>query len=446
MINMLYLKMKKLGLSIFILFGFVLSTVSSDFLVLKNVSLFDSKNFGKDFVLLKNRTIVIKGNKIYNIGESDKVNIPENSKIINLKGKFAFPGLIDGFAAINNQHYANAYLYSGITSIIAVSGGRRGILYDKAKPSPTLYKLEGVGEEKVSNNEIIKTLKKFKRDNYKIALLMYKLTPEQLKLAIKKAHSLGLSTIGELGFTGYLEAIDYRIDAFVHTTRYSLFLADEKMRESVARQPFSDDLNSPKWKYYKWLTNLNLNDKKIIKKIKTFGRKHPVLIPTFGLLYLDMPEHKNPWKERVSILLNPKDINNPADKLTGNHNYDRKHLIAYRRLALKEYEIEKRYYRAGAHYLTGSGTDVWGSMAGIFLHYELQALKKVGLSNSEIISAATSNFSEVFGWKVGKLKKGYLADILILNKNPLKNLENLKDILLLIHNGKIINRNSLLRR
>ena len=69
----------------------------------------------------------------------------------------------------------------------------------------------------------------------------------------------------------------------------------------------------------------------------------------------------------------------------------------------------------------------------------------MGLSNCEVISSGTSNFSDVFGWKVGKIKEGYKADILILNNNPLKSIENLKKIFLLIHNGKIIKRESLLK-
>ncbi len=396
-------------------------------------------------MILKNSSIVLENGFISEIKKTEKISLKKDDKVFDLKGKYAFPGLIDGFSAINNQSYANAYLYCGVTSIIAVGGGRRGVIYESGNPSPNLFKLEGIGEDKVSNEEILERMKTLKKENYKVLLLMYKLNNSQLKYSIKEAKKLGFSTIGELGFSDYIKAISYGIDAFVHTTRYSLFLADKKMRESVAKEPFSDDLESPKWKYYRWLTELDLKNPKILKKIKNFALKNPVLIPTFGLLYLDLPSHKNPWKERVSILINPKDLNNPADKITGEHNYDEAHKVAYRKLALKQYEIEKLYYRGGARYLSGSGTDVWGSMPGIFLHHELSALKKIGLSQCEVLSASTSNFSDVFGWKIGKLKKGYKADILILNKNPLHALGNLKDIYFIVHNGKIIKREKLLR-
>ncbi len=430
----------------FLILMFSSSIFSSDTIALLNGKLVFISNFGKDYRIIENGVILIKKDRIYKIGKANKVKLPESVKKIDLNGMYVLPGLIDGFAAVNNQNYCNAYLYSGVTSIIAVSGGRRGDLYLKCKPSPALFKLEGIGEEKISNEEIVNTLYRFKKKGYRVALLMYKLTPEQVKIAVKEAHSLGISTIGELGFTKYLDAISYGVDAFVHTTRYSLDLAPREMAESVAKEPFSDNLNSPKWKYYKWLTDVNLSSPKIKKKIKEFASKHPVLIPTFGLLYLDTPWHENPWNEKVSILISPETVNNPADRITGNHDYDEEHLKAYRELALKQYEIEKMYYREGARYLTGSGTDVWGSMPGIFLHYELEALEKIGLSIPEVLAAATSNFSDVFGWRIGKLKEGFKADLLILEESPLKSLKNLKKIKFLINKGKIIKRENLLRR
>lgn len=47
-------------------------------------------------------------------------------------------------------------------------------------------------------------------------------------------------------------------ETIVHSTRYSLDAAPANLIQAVAEQPFSDDLNSPKWQYYKFLTNLAL--------------------------------------------------------------------------------------------------------------------------------------------------------------------------------------------
>ncbi|NIO49977.1 MAG: hypothetical protein GTN73_11185 [Candidatus Aminicenantes bacterium] len=62
-------------------------------------------------------------------------------------------------------------------------------------------------------------------------------------------------------------------------------------------------------------------------------------------------------------------------------------------------------------------------------------------------AAATTGFADTFGWnELGEVKPGRKADILVLNKNPLENIENLKDISLLILNGDTIDREALLKK
>jgi hypothetical protein len=129
-------------------------------------------------------------------------------------------GLIDGFAAHNNQAYANAYLYMGVTSIIVVSGGRRGDLFFHGDPGPTIYPLSDVGSEKSDAKDLSNKIEQKAAEGIKILLLMYKLPPQQLKLAAEKAHSLGMGTIGELVYSSYATGIDAGIDVFVHATRY----------------------------------------------------------------------------------------------------------------------------------------------------------------------------------------------------------------------------------
>ncbi len=75
---------------------------------------------------------------------------------------------------------------------------------------------------------------------------MYKLTPKQLDLAHNEAKKLGMGTIGELGFTSYKKGMDLGVDAFVHTTRYSLDIAPDSIAIKVAKQPFSNDFGSSK--------------------------------------------------------------------------------------------------------------------------------------------------------------------------------------------------------
>lgn len=386
-------------------------------------------------------------NEIVSYGKLDQTKeLPEAAKVIEASGKYIMPGLVEGFGTLNNQAYANAYLYKGITTLLEVDGYRRGSYYPAANPSPDIYRLESVGEEPVNSKVLIARVDSLYNANYKVVLMMYSLTPEQARLVYNHAKSLGMATIGELGLTSYQEGMGIGIDAFVHTTRYSLDVAPKDMATAVAHAPFSNDLQSPKWTYYKYLTQLKPDDPALLEHAQTLAASNSFIMPTMSLSYLDLPDSRNPWDNPVAAILNPEDINRPADPITGKHSIGQEEQEAYSNLIANETTvIEPAYYQAGAKYLSGSANDVWGTMPGISLHTELELLhSKAGLSIEETLAATTINFNKAFSWQVGQLKPGFEADILILNDNPLENLNNLNSIDKLFNNGVEINHKDLL--
>ena len=389
--------------------------------------------------------VLLEGNNIIAVGPRDEVEIPAGASLIDASGKYVLPGLIDAFAALNNQSYADAFLYMGVTSIVGLSSARRGDLYLDADPGPAIYKLKSAGDVPRTTDELLADIESLAEDGCRVVLLMYEIRPDQLEAAVERAHSLGLGTIGELGHTTYREGIEAGLDAFVHTTRYSMDIAPRDMAAAVAAQPFSDDLDSPKWRYYKFLTGLDPSDQRLLDHAAMLGGSGVSIMPTLSLLYLDLPDNANPWDEPIAAILDPADINSPADPATGEHIYDPEHAEAYAALAAKELLIEGVYRAAGSHYLAGSATDVWGTMPGISLHTELTLLVRIGLTPRQAIAASTYNVSETFGWKeIGLLEAGRRADILIVDANPLDDIVNLKRINTVIRNGEVIDRQALL--
>ena len=96
-------------------------------------------------------------------------------------------------------------------------------------------------------------------------------------------------------------------------------------------------------------------------------------------------------------------------------------------------------------YLAGSGTSAFGTLPGISLHNELRMLTELGLTPREAIAAATSNVGEVFRWPtVGKIAKGYDADVVVVDADPTADIRNLKKIRMVILNGEIVDRQALL--
>ena len=162
--------------------------VYSETIALVGGTVIDVSGFGNSFRDIYKSVVLIEGDRIAAVGDKRSLRIPEEAKIVDLKGKYVLPGLVDGFAALDNQSYANCYLFMGITSIVGIYGGRRAPLFEGANPCPDIYRFGYVGEQKATYQEIVKRIEAWAEKGVKFLLLHYELRPEQTKIAIEKAH------------------------------------------------------------------------------------------------------------------------------------------------------------------------------------------------------------------------------------------------------------------
>ncbi len=95
--------------------------------------------------------------------------------------------------------------------------------------------------------------------------------------------------------------------------------------------------------------------------------------------------------------------------------------------------------------LTGTGSPAFSTMPGISMHTELELLVRLGLTPREALAAATSNYSEHFGWhELGLVEMGRRADLLILAADPTADISNTRKIRYVILDGVILDRDALL--
>ena len=125
----------------------------AEVLVLVGGTVVDTGDWGQSTVDIEDAVVIVEGGEIIEVGRRNETVVPSGAGVIDVSGKFIVPGLVDGFAAINNQAYANAYLASGVTSIISVDGGRRGGLFLDADPGPRIHRLDSVGYERATLEE-----------------------------------------------------------------------------------------------------------------------------------------------------------------------------------------------------------------------------------------------------------------------------------------------------
>ena len=74
---------------------------------------------------------------------------------------------------------------------------------------------------------------------------------------------------------------------------------------------------------------------------------------------------------------------------------------------------------------------------------ELQLLKEAGLTNMQIIIAATKHAAEIcsVNHEVGTIERGKIADLIIVEGNPLEDLECVYNIKMVIKEGCIVVEN-----
>ena len=96
-------------------------------------------------------------------------------------------------------------------------------------------------------------------------------------------------------------------------------------------------------------------------------------------------------------------------------------------------------HRAGVSILAGTDAPLRNSPPGFGLHEELVMLTRAGLSNIEALRAATSGPARYFGMdSLGTVEAGKLADLVLLDSNPLEDIRNTRRIVAVMANGRVI--------
>jgi imidazolonepropionase-like amidohydrolase len=101
----------------------------------------------------------------------------------------------------------------------------------------------------------------------------------------------------------------------------------------------------------------------------------------------------------------------------------------------------KKLVDAGVKYGFGTDTGPPGRFPGYFEHLEMQLMADAGLTPTQIIQAATKNGAEFLGVSkdLGTLENGKWADLIVLGRNPLDNIQNTRSIEMVLIAGKKVN-------
>jgi hypothetical protein len=112
------------------------------------------------------------------------------------------------------------------------------------------------------------------------------------------------------------------------------------------------------------------------------------------------------------------------------------------RVAEKSLALAGALYRAGVPLMAGTDSFDGFDISGFSLHQELELLVKAGLKPAEALQAATVNPAKFLGRErdLGAVEKGKLADLVLLDADPLEDIRNTRKIRGVVLSGHFFDR------
>ncbi len=102
-------------------------------------------------------------------------------------------------------------------------------------------------------------------------------------------------------------------------------------------------------------------------------------------------------------------------------------------------ETAEKAWKLGLKMVAGTDTG-YGPNSNRRMPDEMRALTQIGLAPLDAIKAGTSVAAECFGIeaRTGAIRKGLEADLVAVERDPLSDIRNLQDVLLVVNNGKVV--------
>lgn len=432
-------------------------------LIIHSVNIVDVGN-GK---IIPNQTIIIINDRIRETGDSNLQQVYTSAKVVDAKGKYIMPGLWDmhmhfggGDTLVEeNKNLLALYLANGITSVRdcaadlspSVLEWRKAIREKKLK-GPTVYtagsKLEGyksiwVGDIEVDNSaeldKAIDSLVKLKVDFVKITDNTMK--PQLYLEALRKVKAKGLQITGHIPAALTLtEVSDAGLSAVEHIT-YLLRSGSTKEKEYTAMiaagKMTAKDYN-----------NILLNNFDTVAAMQVYQRMAknktavvPTLSISFTTAYLDLDNHQH--DDNLAYI--GKGLRNTYRWRVERAAKDTGDAIVYRHALIERSAgLLPLLQKAGVRIIAGTDAGYLNSFVypGFALHKELQLMVKYGLSIKEALTASVINGPVFLGKQnsYGGVTKGKMADLLLLNENPLLNISATQSIYAVIKEGELYTR------
>ena len=408
--------------------------------------------------------IVIRGDRIEQLGKVGSTGIPEGAQIVEAQGKWIVPGLIDSHAHAedNEDSLLSLYLTNGVTTIRNPGGNitllrlTRDQLARGELVGPRLFFsgpfLDGMppvwpaGSLLVDTPERARSTVNFLANQGVDFVKVYNNVKEaELKVIVETAKARGLPVAGHIPRSMTMtHAIELGMTRLEHirVTGKEMLSADEAKK----LDPLPIGRREPMlWKRF------DLQSEKMRRLVQLLVQNKVFLDPT--LVVAEFLEVSNPDAEK-------NDPNNQYVSAASVEE-DYKHWKAplfevpaeLQATAVEAFHKQQKFVgmcnQAGVRIIAGTdGPGIGRLLPGFGLHWELELLVGSGLTPLQALRAATSTGAEALGKEdqLGTIDRGKLADMVVLDANPLDGIQNLRKIHLVVQGGKTYSPEALLQQ
>ena len=392
--------------------------------------------------IIMNATVVIKGAKILSINKP----IPTGAKIVDGKGKWLMPGLIDmhvhNLADINlsssyptkgatlftdTQDFMLLYIANGVTTAFELSarvehfGQRNEIIKGKViGPRIALAILieggDGSGNAANTPSDGRQSVRIAKAQGYEFIKLYSRLDVETYKAIIDEAAKQGMKVIGHIpnAFKGKIEeAFVPHFDMVAHAEEYA------KQTETFTKQEAERFAKLAK-ENGTWLTPTLITMVRIAEQARSLD----------GVRNLPSLKYVHPLMQSKWVISNNYNTGSNAER------------VAYfEKLIEFHFLLVRAFKEAGVPMVAGTDAGTSGVVWGFSLHDEIELLVKAGLTTTEALVSATRLPATWLGIddKIGTVEVGKYADLVLLDADPLDDISNIRKISGVFVNGKWLN-------
>jgi imidazolonepropionase-like amidohydrolase len=423
-----------------------------------------------DEIIVKNQTVLVKGNRIIEIGPTGMVAEPENSKLIDGTGAYLMPGLADMHMHtrddwnewLSDWPVSPFYLYlaNGVTTIRCFSplGDTFGYVLrwrDKINNGqligPTIYTSGSTIYGPVNNPQ--KIVREQTAKGFDFIKLYSFLSREEFHEAMITAKQAGMYTAGHIPFQVGLEGVLAEgMDEIAHIEELEWELVDFDRNKGLRGRDWMSYVIKSAFQQYQPYLDFNIEEleEKFGEQVSYVAKKvQSANVPVCTTLFLDDVIVEK-LLEPDKFLSKPENNYLPRKYLAAFRQGREKHQMQFRggedfapfkrtvdRILLKYLKEAEAFFVLG----TDAGTGWMGLVPGFSIHDELRILTENGFTPYEAIKTGTVNAAIVVekmngNRDFGTIEVGKRADLILVNGNPLEDVANIKGILGVMASGR----------